>query len=211
MQRNYVIVGPPGSGKGTQAERLAEHYKLPHISTGNIFREIQTQDTELGRRVKKLLDEGKLVDNPTVYEIVLQKLNSPELKKGFVFDGFPRNIEQAEFLDKYKTVTKCVFIEVSDAECTKRMSSRRICSVCKTNFNVIYIKPKKEGVCDKCQGKLVLRDDSTLRAINKRLEEYHKFTEPLRNYYVKKSVLLSVDGEQAIDKVFKDIINSLKA
>lgn len=206
---NYVIAGPPGSGKGTQAEKLALKLKLPHISTGDIFREIQTQDTELGRRVKKLLDEGKLVDNPTVHEVVLQKLNSPELKKGFVFDGFPRNIEQADFLEKHKSLNKCIFIDVSDAECNKRMSSRRVCSGCKANYNVIYIKPKKEGVCDKCGGKLVVRGDSTPEAITVRMQEYYKNTKPMIAYYEKKGLLLRVNGEQPIDKVFSDVVKGL--
>jgi adenylate kinase len=206
LESNYVVVGPPGSGKGTQAVKVAEHYKLPHISTGDIFREIQTKDTPLGRRVKSLLDEGKLVDDKTVHEVVLDKLKTPELKKGFVFDGFPRNLDQAAFLEKYRSVTNCIFIDVSDAECIKRMSSRRICADCKANFNIIYIKPKKDGICDKCGGKLLVRDDSTPEAIKIRMNEYHTKTEPLVGFYEKKGLLLRVKGEQPIDKVFADIM-----
>jgi adenylate kinase len=210
QQQNYILVGPPGSGKGTQAEKLADYFKLPHISTGDIFREIQTQDSELGRRVKGLLDQGKLVDDETVHEVVLQKLHTPELKKGFVFDGFPRTIDQAEFLDKYRQLTKCVFLEASEEECTKRMASRMTCSGCKSNYNLIYIKPKKEGLCDKCGGNLVLRADSTPQAIKKRLEEYHLKTESLRDYYKQKGILLPVNGEQPIEKVFSDVLKGLK-
>jgi len=206
LEKNYVVVGLPGSGKGTQAVKIAEHYMLPHISTGDIFREIQTKDTPLGKRVKKMLDEGVFVDDKTVFEVVLQKLNTPELKKGFVFDGFPRNMDQAAFLEKYRSVTRCVFIDVSDAECIKRMSSRRICSDCNANFNIIYIKPKKEGICDKCNGKLLVRDDSTPEVIKIRMNEYHTKTKPLVGFYEKKGLLLRVDGEQPIDKVFQDII-----
>jgi adenylate kinase len=207
--KNYVLAGGPGSGKGTQAEKLALYLKLPHISTGDIFREIQVQDTELGRRVKKILDEGKLVDDKTVFEVILQKLNSKELKKGFVFDGFPRTIDQAEFLEKHKPVTQCVFINVSDEECMKRMSARLICSSCKANYNILYLKPKNEGRCDKCDSVLAVRSDSTPEAIRKRLDDYHKLTEPLKGYYSKKGVLLEVDGQQAIEKVFKDIKKGL--
>ncbi len=210
ISRNYAIVGPPGSGKGTQAELLAKKLHLPHISTGDIFREIQTQDTPLGRRVKKILDDGRLVDNETVHEVVLQKLNSPELKKGFVFDGFPRNLEQAGFLETHKQLTKCIFIDVSDEQCIKRMSSRRVCTSCKANYNILFLKPKKEGVCDRCEGKLMTREDSTPGTIKVRMDEYHKNTEPLVKYYEKKGILLPVNGEQSIEKVFSDLLKGLK-
>lgn len=207
--KNYVLVGPPGSGKGTQAEKLADYLKLPHISTGDIFREIQVQDSDLGRRVKGLLDAAKMIDDATVYDVVLQKLNSPELKEGFVFDGFPRNVDQAEWLEKYRPVTKCVFINVSDEECTARMSSRLICPSCKANYNILYLKPKVEGKCDKCDAGLTVRSDSTPEAIKKRLDDYHKLTEPLKAYYSKKGVLAEVNGEQPIEKVFSDIKGKL--
>jgi len=210
MPRNYVIMGPQGSGKGTQAKMISENYKLPHISTGDIFREIRTQDTTLGRKVRELIDNGNLVPDEIVNEMVARRLNQPDCREGYVLDGYPRNILQAKFLDKQKPVLKCIDLEVSEAECIKRMSARRVCSQCKADYNTIYIKPQKTGICDKCGGKLVQRDDDKPAAIKQRLETYHKETKPVIDYYEKKGVLLKINGEQAIDKVFADILAGLK-
>ena len=209
MQRNYVVMGAQGSGKGTQAKMVSAKYHLPHVSTGDIFREMRTQDTEIGRKVRALIDRGILVPDDIVNEMVANRLSQPDFKKGYVLDGYPRNLLQAEFLDKQKPVSKCIFLEVSEKEIMKRMSARRICSNCKADYNTIYTRPRKEGVCDKCGGKLVQRDDDKPEAIKKRLDIFNKETKPLIDYYSKKGVLLRVNVEQPIEKVFQDVVAGL--
>ncbi|HJX05967.1 MAG TPA: adenylate kinase [Candidatus Nanoarchaeia archaeon] len=210
MQKNFVILGPQGSGKGTQAKLIADKYKLPHISTGDIFRQMRTQNTGLGRKVKELIDAGNLVPDEITNQIIVERLAKPDCKKGFVLDGYPRNLGQAEFLDKNYPVTKVILLEISEGETIKRMAARRICSSCKADYNIIYILPKKEGICDKCGGKLIQRDDDKPEAIRKRLETYNKETTPLISYYDKKGVLLRVNGEQPIEKVFRDVVAGIK-
>jgi adenylate kinase len=209
MHRNYVLIGAQGSGKGTQAKLIAEKYKVPHISTGDIFREIRVQNTGLGEKIKKLIDNGNLVPDEITNQIIAERLAKPDCKKGFILDGYPRNLGQAEFLEQKHPVKKVILFEVSENETIKRMSARRVCSQCKADFNTIYIKPKKDGICDKCGGKLVQRDDDKPDAIKQRVETYRKETSPLIGYYDKKGVLLRVNGEQQIDKVFKDVVAGL--
>ena len=208
-QKNYIVIGPPGSGKGTQAELLAKKLGLPHISTGDEFRIIREEDSDLGRRVRELIDAGNLGTDEVANAIFLRIIKKPEVGKGAVYDGYPRRVTQAKVFDNYKKATRCIFIDVSDKECAKRMSARRICVKCNEDYNVIYIKPKKEGVCDKCGGKLKIRDDSTPEAIKKRFEVYHKETEPTIDYYKEKGLLLRVNGEQPIQKVFEEIVKGL--
>ena len=208
-QLNYIIIGPPGSGKGTQAELLAKELDLPHISTGDEFRIIRDEDSELGRRVRELIDAGNLGTDEIADAILMRIIAKPELEKGAVFDGYPRRISQAETFAKHRQVTKCILIDVSDEECSKRMGARRMCVDCNENYNLIYIKPKQEGLCDKCGGKLKIREDSTPEAIKKRLDLYHDETEPLVGYYEEKGILLRINGEQPIDKVFEDILKGL--
>jgi len=210
MVRNYILIGPQGSGKGTQAKLIAEKYKIPHISTGDIFREMRTEESELGRKVKNLIDNGNLIPDEVTNQIVAVRLSKPDCKKGFILDGYPRNIAQAEFLEKQKPVSKVILLELSENETIRRMGARRICAVCKADYNTIYIKPKKEGVCDRCKGKLIIRDDDRPEAIKKRLEIYKSQTTPLINYYEKKGALFRVDGAQPIEKVLKDIVAGLK-
>ena len=209
LNNNFIILGPAGSGKGTQAKLLSEKYNIPHISTGVIFREIREQNTELGKKVREFVDNGILVPDEITNELIAKRLDEPDCQKGFVLDGYPRNLEQAEFLDKHKPVYKCIYLEVSDKECIKRMSARRVCSKCKADYNIICIKPKQEGICDKCSGELIHRDDDKPEAIKKRLEIYRKETEPLIDFYEKKGVLLRINGEQSIEKVFKDVVGEL--
>jgi len=206
---NLVLMGPAGSGKGTQAKLLSEKYTIPHISAGVIFREIRKEDTDLGRKVRELIDRGNLVPDNITNEIILRRINEPDCEKGFILDGYPRNTSQAEFLENHKTIKKCILIEVSDKECVRRISARRICSECRADYNIIYLKPKQEGVCDVCGGKLIMRDDDKPEAIMKRLRIYHEITEPLIGFYEKKGILLRINGEQPIQKVFEDIVRGL--
>lgn len=210
LENNFVIMGPAGSGKGTQAELLSKKINIPHISPGVIFREIEKHDTEIGHKVKELIDKGVFVPDEITNEIVLDRLNQPDCKQGFILDGYPRSLTQAEFLEKQREVKECILIEVSDAECIKRMSARRVCFKCKAEFNTIYIKPKQEGICDKCNGELEHRPDDKPEAIKIRLEEFHEQTEPVIEFYEKKGILLRINGEQPIDKVFEDIVGGLE-
>lgn len=189
---------------------MAAKYNIPHISTGDIFREMRAQNSALGKKVRGLIDNGNLVPDEITNQIVADRLAKPDCKQGFIIDGYPRNIGQAQFLEQKKPVNKYIYVEVSDVESIKRITARRVCSVCKADFNTIYIKPKKEGLCDKCNGKLMQRDDDTPEAVKKRLEIYYKETKPLLDFYKKKGVLLKVNGEQPIDKVFKDIVAGLR-
>ena len=207
---NLIIIGPAGSGKGTQAKLLSGKYGIPHISTGVIFRELKTQDSELGRKIREIIDKGNLVPDNITNEIILRRMSKPDCKKGFILDGYPRNLNQAEFLENHRTIRKCILIEVSDEECIKRISARRICSECKADYNTIYIKPRQEGICDVCGGVLIQRDDDKPEAIKERLKIYHEETEPLIDFYEKKGVLLRINGEQPIQKVFEDIVAKLE-
>ena len=210
LGRNYILIGPQGSGKGTQAKLIAEKYKIPHISTGDIFREMKHEQTALGKKVRELVDNGNLVPDELTNQIVAARLIKPDCKKGFVLDGYPRNIAQAEFLEKKKPVSKCIYTGIGDSEAIKRISARLICSTCKADYNTIYIKPKKAWTCDKCNGALIQRDDDKPEFVKKRLAIFHKETKPLLDYYDKRGVLLRVDGSQAINKLFQDIVAGLK-
>ena len=210
MHRNYVLIGPQGSGKGTQAKLISKEYNIPHVSTGDIFREIRAQSTDLGRKIKELIDNGNLVPDEITNQIIAERLGKPDCREGFILDGYPRNIAQAEFLEKNHPVKKVILLEVSEKETVKRMSARRVCSQCKADYNTVYIRPEKEGICDKCGGRLIQRDDDGPEAIKKRLETYRKETAPLISYYDKRGILLKINGEQPIDEVFKDVVAGLK-
>jgi adenylate kinase len=210
VQRNYVLIGPQGSGKGTQAKLIAKKYSIPHISTGDIFREMKHEQTALGKKVRELMDKGNLIPDEITNQIVAQRILKPDCENGFVLDGYPRNLVQAEFLGQKKPVSKCIYIEISDSEAVKRISARLVCSVCKADYNTIYIKPRKAGACDRCNGKLIQREDDKPEFVKKRLETFHRETRPLLDYYEKQGVLLKVNGAQAIDKVFADVVNGLQ-
>ena len=207
--RNYILIGAQGAGKGAQAKLIAAEYKIPHISTGDIFREMKHDQTALGKKVRELMDKGNLIPDEITNQIVAQRIIKSDCKNGFVLDGYPRNIAQAEFLEQKKPVSKCIYIEISDSEAIKRISARLICSTCKADYNTIYIKPKKAWTCDKCNGALIQRDDDKPEFVKKRLATFHKETKPLLDYYEKQGVLLRVDGSQAIEKVFEGIKKKL--
>ena len=207
---NIVMMGPQGSGKGTQARQLAERLGIPHISTGDAFREIKKENSDLGRKVKSLIDNGRLVDDGTTNDVVASRFKKPDVRNGYILDGYPRTMPQLLFLESLKPVNYCILIDVSDEESMKRILARRVCSECKENYNTIYIKPKKSGICDACGGVLVTRDDDKPDLVRERLKKYHLETGPMLEFYKKKGVFYRVKGEQEIAKVFGDIAKMLK-
>ena len=204
-----ILVGPQGCGKGTQAERLVEMYKIAHISTGDIFRENIKNQTNLGKLAKSFIDKGNLVPDDVTINMVKERLEKPDCKNGFLLDGFPRTLSQAEKLDSFEKIDKVILIEIDDKESIKRISNRRTCPQCKTVYNVITNPPKKKGICDKDGSSLVLRDDDREEAIKLRLELYHKETKPIIEHYKKKGVVATVNGMKSIDEVTEEIKKKL--
>ena len=209
-----IMLGAPGAGKGTQAAKVAEKYQIPHISTGDIFRANIKNGTELGKKAKSYMDAGGLVPDELVCDLVADRIAQDDCKKGFILDGFPRTIPQAEALDKAveKLGTKidyAVDIEVPDENIIERMSGRRACLGCGATYHIKYNAPKTENVCDTCGGSLVLRDDDKPETVKKRLDVYHTQTQPLIDYYSARGNLLTVDGTQSLDDVFASIISKL--
>ena len=196
---NIILLGAPGAGKGTQAEKICEHLNIPTISTGNIIREALKSGTEMGKKAQSYLDEGKLVPDDVVIGIVRDRLAQGDCKNGFVLDGFPRTIPQAEALDQMGIVIdKVIDLQVTDEDVIQRMSGRRICEKCGASYHVQYNKPRVEGVCDKCAGTLIQRKDDHPETVKERLKVYHKQTEPLEEYYRKKGKLSVVKGQEDV-------------
>lgn len=205
---NLILLGAPGAGKGTQAEQIAKEYKLPHISTGDIFRKNIKEGTPVGKKAKTYIDQGKLVPDEVVIELVQTRLAEPDCKKGYLLDGFPRTVPQAEALDKITNIEKVINIDVDLSKLLKRISGRRVCAKCAAGFNVeSYAKTD----CDKCGGELIQRPDDTEETVKARLDVYRRETAPLIDYYQKKGVLTSVDGMKTIPEVFAEIQKALKA
>ncbi|MBI4149801.1 adenylate kinase [Candidatus Woesearchaeota archaeon] len=199
-----VMFGPPGAGKGTQAKMLVEHYKIPQISTGDLFRENLSRQTSLGLKAKAYMDKGELVPDDVTIAMIKERIAQPDCKKGFILDGFPRTLPQAKELDKLMKIDKVVNVTSKDETIIKRLSSRWLCRKCGAIFG-IDIPPKKKGICDKCGGELYQRDDDKPEAVKNRLKVYYENTHPLIEYYEKKKLLFTVDGEQPIDVVFEKI------
>ncbi len=209
-----VLIGPPGSGKGTQAKRMAEELGFVHLSTGDILREAVREGTPLGLEAKKYMEEGRLVPDEVVIGIVRERLRSPECEKGVVFDGFPRTISQAEALDRIleelgRRLDRVVEVEVSEEEVLRRLTGRRTCRNCGAMYHVFFEPPKVEGVCDKCGGPLYQREDDKEDVIKERLRVYRKDTEPLISYYEKKGVLVKVKGEGPIEEVKQRLLEAI--
>ena len=200
-----VLIGPQGSGKGTQAKLLREKFKIPHISTGDMFRENIEKKTELGIKAKAVSDSGKLMPDNITNAIVEDRLKKPDAKKGFILDGYPRNIMQAEALEKFAEIDHVLDVEVSDSLAVKRLSSRWQCRKCGAIYG-ITLMPKKKWFCDKDGSELYQRDDDRPEVIRKRLEIYHKETKPLIDFYRKKGILAEIDGNQPVEKIFGDIM-----
>jgi len=187
-----VILGPPGAGKGTYASRLTKILGIPHISTGDMVREEIKKQTDLGKKIKEYSDKGVLVPDDIIIKLLEERLKKPDCKEGFILDGFPRTINQAEALEKIAKIDLVINLKVPDDIIITRLSNRLICSKCGAIYNLLTLKPKKEGVCDKCGGKLYRREDDRPEVIRERLNIYRKQTEPLIDYYTKKGLLRNV-------------------
>lgn len=211
-----IMLGAPGAGKGTQAKKIAEKYQIPHISTGDIFRANIKNGTELGKKAKEYMDQGLLVPDELTCDLVVDRISQPDASNGYVLDGFPRTIPQAEALTnalnaRGEKIDYAVNVEVPDENIVNRMSGRRACLACGATYHVEYNAPKAEGICDSCGKDLVLRDDDKPETVKKRLDVYHAQTQPLIEYYQAAGALAEVDGTQDINVVFDDIVKILGA
>ena len=206
-----IMLGAPGAGKGTQAKQIAAKYNIPHISTGDIFRANIKNGTELGKKAKTYMDQGALVPDELTCDLVVDRIQQDDCKNGFVLDGFPRTIPQAEALDAAlkklnQTMDYAIDVDVPDENIVTRMSGRRPCLHCGATYHVVFNPPNAEGVCDACGNPTVLRDDDKPETVQKRLTVYHDQTQPLIEYYNAQNILKSVDGTQPLEKVFEDIV-----
>ena len=211
---NFIFLGPPGAGKGSLAVKVAEDYKIPHISTGDIFRANIKNGTELGMKAKTYMDQGLLVPDELVVDLVVDRLAQEDCVNGCVLDGFPRTSPQAECLDaalaaKGEAIDYAVDVDVPDENIINRMSGRRACVACGATYHIVHIPTKVEGVCDRCGESLILRDDDKPETVKKRLDVYHAQTQPLIDYYTAKNVLKTVDGTKDMEEVFQSIVNIL--
>lgn len=211
-----IMLGAPGAGKGTQAKQIAAKYQIPHISTGDIFRANIKNGTELGKKAKEFMDAGLLVPDELTCDLVMDRIGQDDCKNGFVLDGFPRTIPQAEALDAALTKVNqsmdfAIDVDVPDENIVNRMSGRRACLGCGATYHVVAIPPKQEGICDTCGKELVLRDDDKPETVQKRLDVYHEQTQPLIEYYQKQGILKSVDGTMPMEDVFASIVEILGA
>lgn len=211
-----IMLGAPGAGKGTQAKKIAAKYGIPHISTGDIFRANIKNGTELGKKAKTYMDQGLLVPDELVVDLVVDRVNQEDCKNGYVLDGFPRTIPQAEALTDAleklgQKMDYAIDVDVPDENIVRRMGGRRACVGCGATYHVEYAPTKKEGICDVCGGELILRDDDKPETVQKRLNVYHEQTQPLIDYYTKAGILKTVDGTVDIDDVFQAIVDILGA
>ena len=210
MGMKLIMLGAPGAGKGTQAEILSAKLNIPTVSTGNILRAAIKDGTPTGLEAKSYMDAGKLVPDSVIIGIVAERLAQPDCANGYILDGVPRTIGQAEALDQAGiTFDHVVSIEITDQEIEERMGGRRVCQSCGTTFPIKSRPPKKEGVCDNCGGPLILRDDDKPETVRHRLEVYHAETEPLKDFYAKKGILSPVDNQPTIEATTKVILEAL--
>ncbi len=209
-----IMLGAPGAGKGTQADKICAKYNIPHISTGDIFRANIKNNTELGQKAKSYMDKGELVPDELVVDLVVDRIKADDCTNGYVLDGFPRTIPQAEALDAALAVINdkvdyAINVEVPDENIINRMSGRRACVACGATYHIVHIPTKVDGVCDKCGAELILRDDDKPETVKNRLNVYHEQTQPLIDYYTAKNVLHEVDGTKAMEDVFSSIVSIL--
>lgn len=211
-----IMLGAPGAGKGTQAKQIADKYQIPHISTGDIFRANIKEGTELGMKAKTFMDQGALVPDELTVALLIDRIQKDDCKNGFVLDGFPRTIPQAEVLDKTLTemgekMDYAIDVDVPDENIVNRMGGRRACINCGATYHIVNIPTKVEGVCDKCGSETVLRDDDKPETVQKRLRVYHEQTQPLIDYYKNQGILKTVDGTRPMSDVFASIVEILGA
>jgi adenylate kinase len=205
-----IFLGAPGAGKGTIAKMVMEKYSIPQISTGDIFRKNMKSRTELGRKAKKYIDKGELVPDEITVGMVKERLSKDDCQKGYILDGFPRTIPQAEALEKIDRINKVIDFQARDDVIIQRLSGRRTCRKCGAIFHIVNIPPKVEGICDKCGGDLIQRSDETEEVIKNRLEVYRKQTEPLIDYYKKKGMLAGIDANTDPDTIFRETVKVLE-
>jgi len=206
-----IFLGAPGAGKGTIAKKFNEEYVIPHISTGDLFREAVKNKKELGEKVSNILASGGLVPDSITIEIVKQRISEPDCKNGYILDGFPRTIVQAETFEKENPIDLVVFFDISDEDVKKRLGGRRVCEKCGAIYNIYFSsKPKKDGVCDIDGAKLIIRSDDNEESITKRLEMYHSQTAPLIDFYKNLNKLISVNAMSSVEQIFEDINKKIK-
>lgn len=211
-----IMLGAPGAGKGTQAKQIADKYAIPHISTGDIFRANLKAGTELGKKAKEYMDQGLLVPDELTCDLVMDRISQDDCKNGFVLDGFPRTIPQAEALDAAlskinEKMDYAIDVDVPDENIVNRMSGRRACLNCGATYHIVSIPTKVEGICDRCGSQVVLRDDDQPETVKKRLDVYHEQTQPLIDYYKEQNILKTVNGTQPMEDVFAAIVEILGA
>ncbi|MDN5278045.1 MAG: adenylate kinase [Clostridiales bacterium] len=216
---NLIFLGPPGAGKGTQAQRVVEKYSIPQISTGDLMRAAVSSGSALGEKLKNYMSAGALVPDELVLDILLERIGHEDCANGFLLDGFPRTVAQAEALEtalveRNSPLSGVISIDVPDQVLTSRLTARRICSKCSASYHLEFLKPQKDGICDKCSGELYQRKDDSEEVIKNRLKVYHEQTAPLVDFYQKKKILYPVDGNKKIDMIFQeicDIIDNLNS
>ncbi len=209
-----IMLGAPGAGKGTQAKMIADKYSVPHISTGDIFRANIKNGTQLGIEAKKYMDQGMLVPDELTVKILLDRVSKDDCSKGYVLDGFPRTIPQAEVLENalneiHDQIDYAIDVDVPDENIINRMSGRRACLSCGATYHVVHVPPKAEGICDRCGNELILRDDDKAETVKKRLVVYHEQTQPLIDFYTKREILRTVNGTVDMNVVFEEIVKIL--
>ncbi len=212
---NLILLGAPGTGKGTQGAQLSQALKIPQISTGDIFRAAISQGTDLGKKAQDYMNKGELVPDEIVIGIINERLSESDTKTGFLLDGFPRTVPQAEALEEVlkessRRIDAVIDIEVEEKEIIRRLSGRRVCQDCKEVYHLIFEPPENENYCDECGSRLIQREDDRIETVKRRLEVYKEQTQPLIEYYRKKNLLRSVNGQQSVDSVFNDIITVIK-
>jgi adenylate kinase len=206
---NIVLLGPPGIGKGTVAAKLSKKLNIPHIATGDMLRENVAEKTELGIKAKSYMDKGGLVPDELVIEMIKERLSRDDCKKGFILDGFPRTINQADEISKFVKIDKVVNIQAKDEVIIGRIGRRFVCRQCGAIYHLDFIKPKKGGICDKCGSELYQREDDKPKAVKERLKVYQEKTEPLINYYKEKGLIVDVDGSGSPDEEFNLVLKAI--